>query len=163
MVTKTLAHALAILIASNTSAFCSEPVLGERQSFEVSKHSWQLDLDPFLTLGIYKGRSSSPIATYDLADCHFCDGEDDNCETDGIVEVSFVVQPEEPIVAVACHIGAHSQRFQIFAPWRNDTDAVFSVTGAYYVAYQIRSANVSVEYDAKGENDSFETLVEIWP
>jgi len=163
MAMKTVAVTCAILFASNVSAHSAEPVIGERQSFKASEYSWQLDLNPLLVLDIYEGRSTKPLWSYDLANCLYCDGVDDNCEADGIVEVNFVTLPEEPILAVVCHGGARCQRFQIFAPWRNGTDAGFSVTGAYYISYEIRSADISVEYDARGKNNSFEPLVKIWP
>ena len=152
-----------ILLSSTAAAISAEPVLAERQPFRGSDYSWRLSQSASLVLDLFEGQSEIPFASYDLENCVFCEGEDDNCESDGIVEINLTTRPEEPILAVTCHVGAHSQRFQILAPWRNKTDAAYSVSGDYYVLYEIDSAGVSVEYDVRNADGTFESLFGSWP
>lgn len=85
------------------------------------------------------------VAEYEISDCMFCDADEDNCDADGIFPVPGT--PPEPILAVVCHVGAHSQRLQIFAPLRDADRAILSVTGAYFVALEISERGVAYEYD----------------
>ncbi len=163
MTLNTTILALWTLLATSAVAFSAEPVVERMHKFRASDHSWRLSQGASLVLDVFEGQSQRPLASYDLANCIFCEGEEDNCESDGVVEINLTTFPEEPILAVACHFGTHSQRFQIFAPWRNTTDAVYSVSGDYYVLYEIDSAGVSVEYDARNADGAFELLYGSWP
>ena len=127
--------AFAILLGSSVEVFSSEPLQGVRHNFDGSEHYWQLDDGRSMELTVFIGQSKMPIARYDLTDFLFCSGTEDNCESDGVVELNLASQPTEPILAVACHIGAHSQLVEILAPWRNDSEAVFSISGAYHASY----------------------------
>ena len=71
--------------------------------------------------------------------------------------------PEEPLYILACHVGAHSRTIEIFAPMRDRQRAVYSVTGAYFANFEVRSRDVQVEYDRQQPNGSFSTLVSHWP
>lgn len=140
-----------------------EPERGTKHKFEASDHYWQLGDDPLQELRLFKSASDQPFARFDLSDCLFCEGEDDNCEEDGIKEITPASMPKEPILAVICHVGAHSQRLQILAPQRSSKDAVFTVTGEYFVSYQPTSQGIIVQYDAPLADGSFGEVTSHWP
>ncbi len=163
MTLKSACLAFGTLLFSAVAAFSAEPVVGERQSFRGSDHAWKLSQGDALILHVFAGQSVAPVASYELANCMFCEGEEDNCDSDGVVEVNLTAHPGEPILAVTCHVGAHSQQFQVLAPWRNKTSPAYSVTGDFFVLHDIDAAGVSVEYDARNADGEFETLFGRWP
>ncbi|MFT5798526.1 MAG: hypothetical protein ACI84R_002593 [Candidatus Azotimanducaceae bacterium] len=146
-----------------TFVYADEPVEGVRHKFQKSDYHWQLDSGPSQVLSLFEGLSQQPFMRFDLGRCVFCTGQDDNCEYDGIVEIDTVSEPAEPVLAVMCHVGAHSQRLQIVAPQRNNSDAVFSITGAYYATYQQTPQGIVAQYDAQSDDGTFKEVVAHWP
>ncbi len=102
------------------------------------------------------------VASYGLDECLFCEsGEDneDNCHQDGIFEIDLF-SVDQPLLGVVCHVGAHSQRFMLFAPLIDAQIPVFSVTGLYVVQVTMSRVSIAVEYDVDTEG---QTKVLIWP
>jgi len=155
--------ALALLIASCLVAMSDEPLLGARHSFHGSAHDWQLHDTGELALTVFRDQSQTPIASYDLTGCLFCAGEEDNCEHDGVAEIKLGAESTEPILAVTCHVGAHSQRLDILAPWRNDKRAIFTIYGAYYVTHTISPGGIAFESDVRAGDGTFEQRHGRWP
>lgn len=160
---KFLSIALLLSLVLGISANAAEPIEGVRHKFENSNHHWQLDGAYSPVLSIFEGQSQSTHSQYDLSNCMFCSGEDDNCESDGVVELKFTSRPEEPILAAICHIGAHSQRLQILAPLLNQSEAVYTATGAYYITFEKGLESISIEYDTRADDGTFAQIVESWP
>lgn len=140
-----------------------EPKISAPQKFEKSDFDWQLDDNAQLVISIFDAQSRNLAGRYDLTGCIFCAGEDDNCDSDGILEVNIPSRPQEPVLAVTCHVGAHSQQLQILAPWRNRQEAIRSVTGAYYVIPTLTPDGISFEYDMSNEDGTFKSVVGNWP
>ena len=140
-----------------------EPAQGVIHKLTASNYSWQIDggNDPVLT--VFAGNPDQPRGRFDLSGCLFCAGEGDNCESDGVAQVSLPANPGEPILAVTCHVGAHSQSVDIFAPWRNQSEPVFSVTGAYNALSRPAANGVTLEYDRSNDDGTFSQIVEHWP
>jgi hypothetical protein len=140
-----------------------EPMMSTPQKFANGDFEWRLDDDAGLILSIFDAQSGRPAGRYDLTGCLFCSGEDDNCDSDGILEVDILSMPREPVLAVTCHVGAHSQQLQILAPWRNREQAVHSVTGAYYLVPTPTPNGIGFEYDKSNQDGTFRTVVGNWP
>lgn len=152
-----------LLFVLTTLTYAAEPVEGVRHKFEKSDHYWQLNSALSQTLSLFEGPSQQPFARFDLGRCVFCTGREDNCAYDGIIEIGQLSEPAEPVLAVMCHVGAHSQSFQVFAPQRSNYQAVFAVTGAYYATYQQTLQGVFVKYDAQNDDGTFREVVAHWP
>lgn len=160
---KLISVSFCLLLALNISAHAAEPLEGVRHKFEKSDHHWQLESKGSSVISLFEGQSKSPSAQYDLERCMFCAGEDDNCESDGVVELNLISQPEEPILAVVCHVGAHSQRLQVLMPTRNQSKAVYTATGAYYITFEKTSDGITIQYDTTTDDGSFTQITESWP
>lgn len=154
---------LLVPFAVNDLAHAAEPVEGLRHKFAKSNHHWQLVDGSSQVLSIFDAQSQVPGGRYDLSGCMFCSGDDDNCESDGVVEINLMSRPKEPVLAVTCHVGAHSQRLHILAPWRNQREPVFTKTGAYYVTFEHMPDGITIEYDTRADDGTFEQVIEDWP
>lgn len=152
-----------LAFASAVSASADEPVEGVRHKFKNSDYHWQLDRAASQVLSLFKGLSQHPFMRFDIGTCVFCADRNDNCDYDGIEEIEIMSNPAEPVLAVMCHVGAHSQRLQIVAPQRSNSDAIFSITGAYYATYQLTSQGILVKYDAQSDDGTFQEVVALWP
>jgi len=158
-----IATTVCLSLVSTAVVYAAEPERGIKHRFEKSDHFWQLDHAPSHELLLFESTSNQSFARFDLSGCLFCAGQGDNCESDGIREIVLASIPEEPVLAVVCHVGAHSQRLQIVAPLRSAKDAVFSVTGEYFVTYQPTAQGIIVQYDARNEGGSFGEITSHWP
>ena len=152
-----------LMLVLNIPVYADEPLGGVRYKFEKLDHYWQLDLDDSLILSLFEGQSQSPRGQYDISNCQFCSGEDDNCERDGVVEINFISRPQEPVLAVTCHIGAHSQQLQILMPWKNENKAIHTMTGEYYITFERAPESITIEYDIRNDDGTFMQMVESWP
>lgn len=153
-----IASTLVVLIMP---VYADEPVEGVRHTFENSNNQWQMDRNGGLILSFYEEQSL--WTRYDISACSFCTGADDNCDMDGIVEINLASRPNEPVLAVTCHVGAHSQRLQVFAPSQNQTDAVYTVTGEYYITFTQGAENIRISYDKRRDDGTFGEVVTSWP
>jgi hypothetical protein len=150
-------------VAMSISAYAAEPIEDTRHKFEKSAHEWQLNGGASPVLSMFEGLSQSASGQYDLSSCLFCSGEGDNCESDGVFEINLISQPQEPILAVVCHVGAHSQRLQILAPWRHKSEPTYTATGAYYLTFDKTPEGVRIQYDRQNDDDTYKEVVESWP
>lgn len=147
----------------NFAAFAAEPTVGVRHMLESGDYSWQINDRYNSSFMMFAGESQTPVADYDLSGCMFCEGEDDNCESDGVFEIDLNTKQVEPILGVVCHVGAHSQRFQVLAPWRKTSAPAYVVTGDYYVSFEHTNEGVSVEYDRRNDEGVFQKKIVNWP
>ena len=152
---------LSIIIC--TPVHAEEPRQGVPHKFKASNHHWLIDGGRSPVLSLFKDKSATPIGRYDLSGCSFCSGEGDNCESDGVAEITLPSKPKEPILAVICHVGAHSQRIQIFAPLRKQNKAVYTATGAYYVTSSPIADGIAIEHDFKSKDGTFQRATRRWP
>jgi hypothetical protein len=140
-----------------------EPMQGVSHKFKTSKYLWRIEGGRSPVLSLFKDQSETPLGRYELSGCSFCSGEGDNCESDGVSEITLPSKPEEPILAVTCHVGAHSQPIQIFAPFRKQHEAVYTATGAYYVTSSLVADGIAIEYDFKSKDGTFQRATRRWP
>lgn len=150
-------------IAPYSPAHADQPPEGVLVSFTRVNFQWQLDRDPSLTLGVYDRQTKATLGRYDISDCQFCDGVDDNCDQDGILEINPVSRPSQPILGVICHTGAHSQRLQIFAPLQDPKQPIFSLTGGYYITAIPSHDGLIIKYDRENADGLRETVTQNWP
>lgn len=151
--------ALLIFTLPGGAALAAEPAAGQRQPLADTGWYWTLDAAEGQTL-----RLSGPqggAAVYDISDCMFCSGEEDNCQQDGIHPLPL--PDNEPALAVICHVGAHSQQAQVVAPLRDRQQPVFRVTGNYWVEHQLSNHGLTVNYDRRESNGEFSVHSARWP
>ncbi len=148
-----------VIIGIPLSSVAGEPITGISQPIGDTGWSWTLSNTPrqHLQLSV---TDDNPVV-YDISECIFCSGEDDNCEENGIYQVNL--QDNEPAIAVVCHKGAHSQRLQLLAPLRDRQKPAFTVTGDYWVNYQPLPIGFKVSYDRRGDDGVPIMHTVFWP
>lgn len=140
---------------------CSEEPAVNQHNTLAPGYVWHLNNHQGISsLEIYQDGADDPIASYDISDCYFCEGEGDNCEVDGIRPYSHP-SSDGPLITVTCHIGAHSQRFALYAPLENSTDPIAQIAGYYSVRPDITPDGIRVEADGA----TFDTPIRVlnWP
>lgn len=151
---------LFIVIGFPFSAVAGEPATGIRHP--VGDTGWHWTLSDTPTQQVQLTHRDGSHAVYDISECSFCTGEEDNCQANGIHRVSL--PDNEPAVAVVCHKGAHSQRVQVLAPLRDRQSPVFTVTGDYWVYYQpLLPHGFEAAYDRRGEDGTPIVHTAVWP
>ena len=128
-----------------------KPIINEPQNFENADYQWTYTWHE----GVYSlsiEDKNDRKTTYDLNCASICteDTEEDNCHQEGFYELAY----ESPALGVACHFGAHSQKFMIFSPNDNSKEPVLEVTGSYYVNVDANKNGVKVTYD-RDEKDQY--------
>ncbi|MCP5269373.1 MAG: hypothetical protein H6943_10125 [Zoogloeaceae bacterium] len=122
------------------------PLLGAEGTYrlEYQQSTWSLH--------IQAAQAKKPVAI-DLSACFFCkreieEGEDGeaigDCEGDGVFPI---VIKKVAYVGVACHIGVHSHRVQLFPA--SQSAPAFSVTGDYFTELAVLQDGVVVDYDRR--------------
>lgn len=157
---KYIARIATLFLLFQASAMAAEPVYN--QYFPLGDHAYQWRVEAgkgTTTLVIAKAHSPQAAARYDLSDCYFCSGEEDNCEQDGVFPITHGQSQQSTALGVICHIGAHSQRFMIFSPTQTGADPVLDVTGNYFVSTEIYRGGIKVHYDG----DEGKQFVRYWP
>ena len=129
-----------------TTANSTEPEVNKLHPILPTVYSWRLSQNEGLSqLEILNTNNKKALRKVDISDCMFCSGEEDNCDVGGIFAYSHQ-QIKEPLLAVICHVGAHSQRFELFRPMQSGT-AVVSITGDFYVDFTTSPQRITVRYD----------------
>lgn len=104
-----------------------------------------IPLDP--VIAILKHGSGKPVARYRLEGGQFCDYEDDNCELDGLFPLVLSTAPQEPVLVVVRHIGAHGQRISILRPLADKQVPVFEATADFALGLRLHRDGVDVTVD----------------
>lgn len=157
--TRILRAVLLALCLSPVPGFAAEPVADETHAVRETGWRWQMNEGAQQSIVLSAGDEQT--AEYDISECMFCSGEEDNCDEDGIYPVSL--PDNEPAIAVICHKGAHSQRLQVLAPMRDAEKPVFEVTGDYWVNVELAETGLSVTYDRRKAEGVIATLMAKWP
>lgn len=158
--TKHIALVAALFFAIHSSATAGEPVYDRDFPLHDQTHQWRVEMhEHAMTLIIAEIDNPKTATRYDLSDCNFCSGEEDNCAQDGIFPIRYGAGGQQAALGVMCHVGAHSQRFRILLPQQQDGAAVFEVTGKYFATAQVFHGGVAVHYDTQDEQQ----VVRIWP
>ncbi len=140
-------------------AFAAEPVAGQSHPIGNSGWHWMLSDPTFYSIQLSDTQDNRTV--YDISECMFCSGEEDNCDEDGVYPVNL--PGNEPAVAVICHKGAHSQRVQVLAPQRDREQPIWSVTGAYWVKSQPLDNGLKVTYDRLSDDGTPSINTVLWP
>lgn len=151
---------LATVLSAAVPAMAEEPSPGLRYALPGGDRVWTVSKDGQLDVVSANGVVT---ATFDLGGCRFCSGGEDNCDQDGVFPV--VMPGEWPSVAlgVACHVGAHSQRFAVYDPAGRRSEPVFSVSGRYWVRVApLATGGVVVGYD-DGTAEAPRQRTAVWP
>ena len=88
--------------------------------------------------------------------CFMCEGDDDNCNQDGIFVLTEPGIKDTTAFLLVCHQGAHSQRARLIAPAQQSTP-VIDVTGAYFVDWELIDGTLLITHDGEAPNSI------IWP
>jgi len=146
-----------------TSLFAEEPILDRNHTINATNWSWRIDSHQKHSLKLFQTDTAYPAIHYDLSSCMFCSGEEDGCNQDGIFSIKVKKTLNEPILAVVCHIGAHSRLLQLFAPLRDKNNAVYTITGDYIIDYEIDPHGITVKYDRRNKNGEHSQKLSRWP
>ena len=145
--------------SANKSGYVSGHKSDDSQALAQTGWRWQLLEQDLYVLKLFSDKGDK--ATYDLSECLFCSGEEDNCDQNGVFPVKL--PDNEPAVVVVCHKGAHSQKLQVLAPQRDKLKPVFEVTGDFWIKYEPQSQGLKVTYDRRQENGKVAIHSETWP
>jgi len=126
-------------------------------------YHWQLSGSYDTALSVMETDTGTVRGRYDLSECLFCEGEDDGCERDGIFGITLKSSPKSPVLAAICHVGAHSQKIQIFEPLKNAGNPVHTAVGAFYVAYETTDNGILIRYDRSNADGEFSEKNLTWP
>jgi len=152
---------ITLLSITTLISYAAEPIKDQYTKIASSNWSWSViqNKPGYAWLELIDSKGAE--MRYDISECYFCKGEDDNCEQDGIYPIKLI--NNEPVVALVCHVGAHSQTLQVFAPMRDQNNPVFSVTGDYWVNHQQIQNGIKVQYDRVQSDGKGIELTAIWP
>ena len=141
-----------------TTASGIEPEVNKLHPILPTAYSWRLIQNEGLNqLEIVSTKNNKTVSKVDISDCNFCSGEDDNCDADGIFAYTHQ-QIKEPLLAVVCHVGAHSQRFELFRPMQSQAQPALSITGDFYIDYATSLQRITLRYDRTQQEKTIQ-----WP
>jgi hypothetical protein len=120
-----------------------------------------IPLDPIVAI-VERG-SGRVIARYRLEGGQFCDYEDDNCDLDGLFPLVLSTEPQEPVLAVVRHVGAHGQRISVLRPLADATKPVFEATADFALGLRLRRNGLDVIVDRAGSGGEARKEMLHWP
>ncbi|MGB0921026.1 MAG: hypothetical protein ACPG06_00680 [Alphaproteobacteria bacterium] len=155
-----VAFAATLFLLSQSGVLAEEPSCRRGFSTDGVAPLWSLERDSYSsTLVVTKAGEPLANRRYDISDCKFCLGEDDNCEQDGVFPIKHGEGGQKVAVGVTCHVGVHSQRIRIFLVSHDAEGPVLDITGNYFVSVQAVPGGVLIDYDGDGG----EKFVRYWP
>ena len=129
------------------AAQASEPAYDQLTPILPTPFAWQLSAhEGVQTLQVIDSRNHNTLASYDISECLFCSGEEENCDLDGVFGYANRSVPG-PLLGVVCHKGAHSQRFMLFRPLVDAYEPVMRATGAYSIRLLVEPEGIAVAED----------------
>jgi len=156
--------ALIFILLSATNHSLAETVdRNVDHTIPATGYHWKISSDYDTALSIMETGTGTVRGRYDLSGCMFCEGEDDGCERDGIFNITLEPSPKSPALAAICHVGAHSQKIQIFEPLKNADSPVHTTVGAFYVEYETTDNGILIRYDRSNANGEFSEKTLTWP
>ncbi|MEH6361195.1 MAG: hypothetical protein V7761_10735 [Amylibacter sp.] len=159
-----LYSALIFIILSATNHSQAETVTRNvDHAVATTGYHWQLSSGYDTALSVMETNTGIVRGRYDLSECIFCEGEDDGCERDGIFSITLKSSPKSPTLAAICHVGAHSQKIQIFEPLKNAVSPVHTTVGAFYVEYETTDNGILIRYDRSNADGEFSEKNLTWP
>lgn len=120
-----------------------------------------IPLDPLIA--IVERESGKPVARYRLEGGQFCDYEEDNCELDGLFPLVLSTAPQEPVLAVVRHVGAHGQRISVLRPLRDKTEPVFEATADFALGLRLHRDGLEIIVDRAGSGGEASREILHWP
>ena len=114
--------------------------------------SWMLQGSSALGWRLTVSDADQLLVDADLGNCSFCAGEEDNCAANGIF-LREIAGIESPLAIAVCHVGAHSQRLQLFDPAVSASNPALQLTGSYFVDWSVdERQRLRLEWD--GDDNS---------
>ena len=130
-------------------AVADKPEINKDMPLQSGELVWRIsNLHGSQTVSIRESESNHLKLNYDISDCNFCEGQEDNCENDGVFTLDALEQGANGKLGIVCHVGAHSQRLMIFVPELNPDSPVFEMTGLYFIDYEFMDGGLVIRYDA---------------
>jgi len=120
-----------------------------------------IPLDPIIAI-VERG-SGRVIARYRLEGGQFCDYDDDNCDLDGLFPLVLSTAPQEPVLAVVRHVGAHGQRISVLRPLRDKAKPVFEATADFALGLRLHRDGLDVIVDRAGSGGEARKEILHWP
>lgn len=104
-----------------------------------------IPLDP--VIAILKQGSDKLVARYHLEGGQFCAYDEDNCQLDGIFPLVLAGTPDEPVLAIVRHVGAHGQRISVLRPLADREAPVFEATADFALRLVLRRDRLDIAVD----------------
>ena len=151
---------LALLIPALARA--EIPSQSEAVPFPNAAYEWRLDAMAGIGFVLTINGQGKTIAHYELAGAMFCDGEEDNCELDGIFPIALASAAKEPVLAAVTHVGVHSQRISVFRPLKDKAKPVFEATAEYALILKVVPDGLAVELEQADRQGNISREHRMW-
>lgn len=147
--------------ASAGAAQAEVPAPRQPHPFPNASYQWRLD-GPDIAPAITVEANGAAVARYPLDGSRFCEGEEDNCDLDGIFPIVLEGAPDEPVLGVVSHIGAHGQRLEVLRPLADKAQPVFTATADYALSFKIQPQGLEVTVDRDEGGGQASQQVQRW-
>ncbi|MCC4242683.1 hypothetical protein [Thalassospira povalilytica] len=130
-------------------------VPGQTVTLGHTPYQWELRTSQGTQTLFIRDRNTGDEIAEELG-CFMCEGDDDNCNQDGIFVLTQPGIKDTTAFLLVCHQGAHSQRARLISPAQQSTP-VIDVTGAYFVDWELVDGTLLITHDGEAPNSI------IWP
>ena len=115
---------------------------------------WLLKHSDHMDWNLTVSGNAQVLIDANLGNCHFCEGEEDNCSADGIF-IRQINGIDTPITLAVCHTGAHGQQLQLFDPAVSASIPAMLISGSYFVDWRLNdNGTLTIEWDGDGNRIS---------
>ncbi|WP_288350684.1 hypothetical protein [uncultured Thalassospira sp.] len=115
-----------------------------------ARYQWELRTSQGTQTLFIRDRNNGDEIAEELG-CFMCEGDDDNCNQDGIFVLTQPGIKDTTAFLLVCHQGAHSQRARLISPAQQSIP-VIDVTGAYFVNWELVDGTLLITHDGEAPN-----------
>ncbi|MDP4034169.1 MAG: hypothetical protein Q8P60_15210 [Pseudorhodobacter sp.] len=152
---------LALLVPALARA--EVPVSGLLAQFPNAPFSWRFEgSQPDAHIVVLDNGTGQAVARHEIDGGSFCKGDDDNCDLDGIFPIVLASAPQDPVLGVVAHVGAHGQRISVFRPLRDKAKPVFEAVAEYALILKVMPDGLAVEMEMLGTADQIVRDHRMW-
>jgi len=153
-----------MFLLATANATAQTPRLNQDNPIKNTDRVWRINAHQGTQiLNLKESKNHQTLLNYDISECSFCEGKEDNCDKDGVF--SFKTFKNLSYLGLVCHVGAHSQRLMIFDSQQVSDKPIFTQTGVYFVDYKLLEHGLEIRFDTWGEQSSSEPTITSfhWP
>lgn len=158
-----LVHVVCLLALQFSNAYAAEKSQSAEDNRELNQWQWSITKSSMLESTITITNSGKVQASYlvgcNLSDANKHDNKQDNELTDppSLVEKFSNAKIPKGILLVSCHVGAHSRLIEVYDPFKESNNPVFSRVGSYYAGWRIEQEQLFLYFDQPCASDSPKT------